>query len=318
MESTTGTPPTVAGGLEEVAQWRAGAQTKQQTELAEVDKEVESLQQAVNNLQQQLQALARFREELLQKAGLIDQEETQRSYEAIFGALTQQSALLTERAQLVGEAEAARQAAMSDLLKQNDDIAALLSEYEQFKSKVEPTLAALPDSYRSVIEAHHATVVARLREHIGVAGSGPAELEAEGLDVDVVYAIDAPDGQAELLMLVLPVQDVVHTGWLQREDDLQLRLAARVVQGLYTACHAQGMAGVQAMAGGHQGLLALEMELPEGISRDAMAHSLAESFASTTEGVAELEAARVNVRVVPVSVDHLLPPEDAHAEVTSD
>lgn len=318
MESTTGTPPTVAGGLEEVAQWRAGAQTQQQTELAEVDKEVENLQQAVNNLQQQLQALARFREELIQKAGVIDQEETQRSYEAIFGALTQQSALLTERAKLVAEADAAQQAALSEYLKENSEIAALLTEYEQFKSTVEPTLGALPDSYRSVIEAHHATVVARLREHVGAAGSSPAELEAEALDVEVVYAIDAPDGQAELLMLVLPVEDAVHTAWFDREDDLQLRLAARVVQGLYTACHAQGLAGVQAMSGGHQGLLALEMELPEGITQEAMAQSLSEAFTGALEGVAELQAARVNVRVLPVSVDHLLPPEEAQTEVTSD
>src|SRR5690606_11645553 len=126
------------------------------------------------------------------------------AHEAIFAALERQAEQVVERAARVAEAESARAAALEEVMKDSTS-APLLEEFEQFRDHVEPTLSALPESYRSALLQHHEQVVARLREHIARAGGGPVVLEAEVVGLDLVYAVDAPDGPAELLMVVLPL-----------------------------------------------------------------------------------------------------------------
>ena len=108
MANESGVARSVASALEEVARWRAEAEERHKAELQEVDTEVESLQQAVANLQQQLEALGRFKEELVGRADRIDEDEIDRCYQAIFGALGEQGGALAGRATLVAEAEGAR------------------------------------------------------------------------------------------------------------------------------------------------------------------------------------------------------------------
>jgi uncharacterized protein YoxC len=314
MDNSNGTPRSVAAALEEVAQWRSEAEERQKTELGEVDKEVENLQVAVANLQQQLEALAGFREELLGKAQRIADEEVQRSYDAIFAALRDQNQALAARSRLVDEARTASEEAVAAYMEENEEVAALVQEVEQFKASVEPTLDNLPASYRTVILAHHEGVVARLEEHMAAARSKPVAIEADELSLDVVYAVDAPEGAAELLMFVLPVDEAVHTGWFEREEDLQVHVAARVIEGLYRACHTQNLTGVQAIYGGHQGLLAVEVELPEDVAPDPLVEALDAHLGEALAAVEEIRATHLVPRPVRLAVDHLLPPEDAQEE----
>jgi hypothetical protein len=303
---------TVTGALQEVAEWREAARARHQDEIKEVDLEVENLRKAVANLQQQLDALGRFRDELVGKGARIDEEEVRRTYDRVFQALSSQREALAARAAAVVEAEKARQEAIAALMA-GPAIAPLVKEIEQFKTHVEPTLALLPESYRAVILEHHDGVTRRVQELVDEAHVAPIAVEGPTVEVDVVYAIDAPEGLADLLMLVLPVEDAVQTRWTERQEDLQARLAARIVEGLYKACHQLGMTGVQAMFGGHQGLLAVEVELTRP-DPDALDVALKAAFHAAQAGAADLEAARVAIRPVRLSVDHLLPPEEEGAD----
>ena len=198
-------------------------------------------------------------------------------------------------------------------------VAPLLKEYEQFRTEVEPTLAALPESYRGVILAHHEGVVNKLREHLGRAAGGPVEVEGDPLVIDVVLAVDAPEGEAELLMLVLPVSEAVYGEWAARDEDLQTHLAARVVQAVYESCGKLGLVGVQAMFGGHRDLLAVEVELG-AIKPDDVKAVLQERLEAVLGSASELQAAKVQAVPRFVAVDHLLPPEEDDedmAEVSS-
>jgi len=60
-------PRSVADALAEVTRRQGEEESRHQAELTEVDQEVESLKTAMANLQQQLEALAKFREELVAK-----------------------------------------------------------------------------------------------------------------------------------------------------------------------------------------------------------------------------------------------------------
>lgn len=310
--STTGTPRSVELALRAVADWQAEAISRHKTELREADQEAENIRQAILNLQEQLEALGRYRQDLLDKGQRVRDEVVQRSYDAIFVTLAHQARDLTARTQQVTEAHQARQAALGDLLK-GSAVAPLMREYEQFKTAVEPSLSMLPDSYRSVILKHHASVVAQLREHMARVAGGPTEIDADDLQLDVVYAIDAPDGPVELLMFVLPVTEAAYSQWSERNEDLQLHLMARVVQGIHQALQSLGLSGVQVNAGGHQGLLAIEAELAE-VHVEALVDVLKGALAQSVVDAAEIRAAHISIKLSRVAVDHLLPSEDADME----
>lgn len=299
--------PSVVTALQEVGRWRTEELARHQAELSEVDQEVSSLQAAVANLQQQLEALSRFRGELVGKGGKVDAQVTERSYSAVFASLQGQAGALAERTGLVRQAEGDRRAAIAAAM--NDSaISALLQEYSQFKT-VEPTLAALPESYRTAIVAHNSTVRERLKSALGNLNRGPVEVDAAEHTVEVVYAVDAPEGNPELLVVVLPLPEEVHSDWANRNEDLQTWVAARVVQAVYQACRLAGLPAAQALYGGHQEMLAVEVDVVG--ARADLPDLLARTLGQVLSDAPELAAAKVRVVGQPVAIDYLLPPEEA-------
>jgi hypothetical protein len=303
--STEQPAATVAEALAVVQQWRAESTARQEAELQEVDQEIASLQSAVENLQQQLHALQSFKTELAAKTSELDTDAAQREYRAIFATLQSQANALGERGTAVVAAQKAR---LDDLPARlaASDAAADVAEYEQFKANVEPTLKHLPDSYRDALLEVHQKKVAKVRRHVEAALSGPVEVTGEEVAVDVVYAIDAPEGTPELIIVVVPVADDVHTNWVNRSEGVQMWVAARVAQALYQAAHEVGFVQAQALSGGHLDLLAVEMELVGADTKigDALRKHLANLGNSP-----ELTAAKVKVSAQELPIDTLLPPE---------
>lgn len=307
--TTATTVRTVADALGDVERWKADEQARHAAELVEVDQEIGNLTTAIGNLQQQLEALRKFKEELQGKQQALGGQEIARAHESLFKALQAQSQALVEREAIVAERDKARRADLEASLS-GTEIGPLLEEYKQFKTTVEPTLGALPESYRSVILQHHRTLAARLESHVRKAISEPVQVEAAPLEVELVFAVDAPEGKPELLILVLPVTDQVQSGWVDREDSLQLWLAARVVQGVYEAAAKTGFVAAQAMSGGHLGLLALELDLSAALNGAAFVDAVQAVISERLAGAPELAGARVAVRARKVDVDYVLPPED--------
>lgn len=300
-------PRTVAAALEDVAKWRSEASQKTKSEISDVDQELEKFQAAINSLQQQIEALRRSREEIAKKDGAFVEEEIGRSYNAVFAALTEQMEAVRARATDLAESDSSRAEALAQAIK-DPAIAALMTEYTQFKTSVEPTLKGLPESYRAVILQHHEGISVKLRAALEGAAGTPAAVDGPNLIVDAVYAVDAPEGTPEVLMMMLPVQEQVGTDWQGRSEDAQTWLAARVIQGVYTALQAAGLDKARVAFGGHQGLLAVEVEI--GGAKNDFGARLQEALVKALAGSKELAAAKITVNARELVVDHLLPPEE--------
>ncbi|MBT3221321.1 MAG: hypothetical protein HN348_19740 [Proteobacteria bacterium] len=302
--SNVNQPTSVEVALRDVRVWKTEQARRQSAELAEVDQEVENLKTAVDNLKQQLAALGKFRSELVGKSATLDAKEIERSYSSVFETLSlQRQALEVRGAELLAAAdEVSAHAAAA-----HAGIAALLAEYEQFKREVEPSITTLPESYRQVLLDHHESVLAQLQEHLESVVT-ITELDSPVLRIDVVYSVDAPDGEPDLLIMVLPVAEEAYSEWASREEDLQTWLAVRVVQAVFEACREAKLPGVQAIFGGHQGLLAVEAELDGADS--SVAATIARNMARILGSAPELKGARLEVVGCPGPIDFLLPEED--------
>ncbi len=305
-------PRSIADALSDVARRQGEDEERQRGELAEVDAEIHSLKTAMAELEQQLEALTRFREELSAKLDSVSTGASRRTYDGIFATLREQAQALSGRAVAVAEASRASRVALATALE-DARTKKLLEEYQQFKDHVEPHLGSFPDSYRVVLESKHDEVQAELRRAVGDLDGAPPQLDAPELPIDIVIALDSPEGVAEVVMMVLPVVEHVQMAWADREEDLQTWVAARAMQAIYQVCHAFGLPGAQAMYGGHQGLLAVEVELGAG-EPAAVRAALEEALGAVCGAAAELSAAKVRVVAHPVHVDHLFPPEDEPLE----
>jgi hypothetical protein len=306
--STQSPAKTVGEALEAVESWRSEEDARRIGELGEVAQEIQSLEAAMENLRQQLEALHTFQTELEAKGSEIAAQVDQRTYQGIFEVLQMQAAAVEQREREGLEAAKARSERLPELIAERG-LADVLKEYEQFKTAVEPTLKHLPESYKAAMLDVHHSQEAKLRAAIAELGGAP-DLPADELAIDLVYAIDAPEGAPELLVVVVPVADSVQSGWVDREGGLQTMLAARVAEAIYRAAADAAFMGAQALSGGHLGLLAVELEL---VGADA---SLADNIRSRIASVPdapELKAAKVSLTVREIDMDHLLPPEDEEA-----
>ncbi|MCB9677519.1 MAG: hypothetical protein H6737_20590 [Alphaproteobacteria bacterium] len=294
----------VTAALEGVASWRSEQEARRQAEIVDVDSQLEKLRADLAELQGKITSLEAFRGQLEERDA--SEGVVARSYDAIFAALLGQAAQLDTRAAEASEATAKRNQAVLDGLSKGE-LAPLVQEYNQFKTQVEPTLQALPESYRGAIIEHHHGIVDRIRAHLEDQIAGPAVVEGDRVELELVYGIDAPSGTPELLICVLPVKDVTFTDWAERPEDLSTHLGARAVQAIYEATKQGGLPGAQAVFGGHQGLLAVEVDL-EGVSKD-FAQLLADSFNAVLKSAPELAAGKLGLTARKVDFDFLLPPE---------
>lgn len=301
---TTGLP-SVSQALEQVAAWKDTALRENQSRIQEVDSELEKLRATLANLQQQLASLETARAELEQVD--LDDAIARRSYDAIFHSLADQAAQTMARAAEVQIAEHAHRDAVFAELRDEAEIAPLVTEFEQFKTQVEPTLEALPESYRGAIRQHHQGIAEKIRAYLASRFEDPVPFSGEELEVEVVFGVDAPEGRPEVLVCVLPIQDVTFTEWASRETDTATHIGARVAQAIYETAKRTGPVGAQAIRGGHQGLLAMEVDV-DGASGDFV-QAFQDTMKAVLHGAPELAAARVKVDTRQVDFDFLLPPE---------
>ncbi len=297
----------VTEALAEVDRWKADEEARHQAELVEVEQEIKNLETAIDNLKQQLDALLTFKGELEEKASDLPLREVERAHQALFATLQGQADRLAEREKAVAEVIAKRADALAAGLDERG-LSAKVVDYQKFRTELEPTLHNIPASYRGAVIAAHEALTADLRAAVTELLSGSAELDAESLQAEIAWCVDAPEGTPELLVVVVPVSDQVHVGWLERDDGLQTWMAARVVQAIYEAAARTDFVRAQAICGGHMSLLAIEVDL-EG-APDGFVPAFEERLGGLLVGSAELGGARVALTARSVHVDYILPPGD--------
>lgn len=300
----------LAEALDEVARWRADELARHAADVAETDQEIASLKAAIVNLQQQLAARERARQDLAERLPSVNAMEVERRYHAVFSALGQQATAISDRSARLADAARDREARLADTLSRGE-MAAVYEEYTQFKTQVEPTLKALPESYRKALLGHHEQVSAKVKIAVEEALSAPVTLEAEPLAVDVVYAVDAPEGQPEVMMVVCPIVETAVSRWQERGDTLELHLAARVTQAVYIGLTEAGLGTARVTTGAHRDLLVIEQEVVG--ARPNLSQIVGAALQRVTGASPELAGARVTVGVRQVDVENLLPPEGVEA-----
>jgi hypothetical protein len=310
--SDQGDPPhgSVAAVLAEVERWFRAEEARHESEILEVDQEIANLQTALANLQTQLGSLHEYRAELGRKVRSFGAEHAGRAHRSLYGALLRQQALLQEREQQVAVAAAEREAALPESLS-TGPIGALIQEYEQFKTSVEPTLGALPESYRAVVLKHHHSVTDRLRDHLARVLGEPLHVEGDEIAIEVAIAIDAPAGEPVGLVVLLPVDEEAYGQWAERGDGLGLWIACRVVQAVYEAAATAEFPRAQVVAGGHQGLLVIEIDLTG--AEPSFVEQLEAQLILVLSTAPELEGAGVRVWPRRVHIDYVMPPEDENS-----
>ena len=301
--STGTTVRSVADALQDAASWRSDEEARHQGQVAEVEQQLATLRQSLADLQEKIEALEQTHASLGGDTDAFARGETQRAHDGIFAALDAQRGSIEARSTALLEAEKRRLELLESVIA-DSDMADKLEEYRQFKETVEPSLSAMPESYRSVVFEHHAKVAIALQERIDEMVTDPVHADGEELALEVAFAVDAPEGSPELLVVVVPVSSSAHEDWEGRAEDLQTRLAARAVQAIYQACHEKGLDAVELAAGGHRGLLAIEAEVI-GVA-DGFSDALGSQLTACFRDAMELVAAKVSVSARAVDADHLL------------
>lgn len=300
--STHEQPGSVADALRALDQLRADAQARQQGRLAEVDEEIARLEESITNLQSQIATLQESRREIEQS------DETAAipgGPQKLFEVLRAQASVLAQRAQAWSEAVAECEARKEQAL-QSPEIAPLVAEFQQFKEGGEAALAQLPPSYRKAIEEVHNKVRRELEGHLERLSEVPV-LDVEPIKLDVVFSAD--EG---LVMLITPLSEQVYTQWASGSAGLDNRVAAKVVESLYSALRGTPVEAAEAMYGGHEGLLAMELEIPPDL--EGFPARLESAFEQVLGASAEIQGAKVNIQLVSVPIDLLLPGEEEEGE----
>jgi len=311
MSVPSSSPPSVAVVLEEAIASQAQSGHVREAELRLVTEEIELLNKAMENIQSQVEVLVSHQAMLVASAGTQSGKGSGDVREAIFGVLHSQNKALVSRSERVHAAERDRDQAVYTSLS-SSTLAPQLEEYRQFKEEVEPRLEALPASYRGVVAEHHRHLCVKLEQHFSSALSGAVEVEAALLDLDVVIAIDAPDNEDCVLIVVMPVQEQVYSEWKERSNDLQIRFALRVVQSVYRAVKGTPMQASSAMFGGHEGMLVFELDVGH-CEPKVFQERLGQEIQDTIDSAPEMRAARIRARTCFLDVEILLPSESEDA-----
>jgi hypothetical protein len=298
----------IVDALSEVDRWRAELSRRSGGGRAALRERADGLRAQIDGLQAELASTQAELDGLGVSMDDPERQANERAYRALYGILLEQSQRLTDRSERVVAARERRLARVESDLAQGE-AAHLIREYKQFIEHVEPTLQGMPAGYREVVRAHHDQVVSQLRAHIGELLHSPITMDDELVEVEIVYAVDPPEGDAELLVCVLPVREEVFTEWEQAAESVDTWLTARVAQALYETLHAVGAPQLEPVFGGHQGLLAIETELPEG-TFDVLGIFEERLHASLNDDTA-LPMAGVVVHPRHVCVDYLFPADEA-------
>lgn len=306
MGETQVQAPQLSSSLEAVRRWRAETEQDVTRQVKEIDEEEERLKASIAELQRQLKAVAALRDEVKDRFVQLDEEELERTRDAVVSGLAAEVALLEERALKYDLASSARQDSLTAVLD-DPEVSALVEEYKQFV-EAEPTLDLLPAGYRKAVLAHHEGVKARLGPVFSAADAEADPIDADPAGFTVLATLNPPEGRPEALAIIVPVPFDVYAKWSERAEDLYSLLAYRVVGAVSATLAELGAASAPVQYAPFEGRLAIQVWLGGHSLNGDVRASLDAAIAKLGASSAELAVARLSAGVV------WLPPEAIVAE----
>ncbi len=212
-------------------------------------------------------------------------------------ATTVQRTLLTGTSELVARDRAWREQmeaaeARVRAFKEDPELASRLEEFRKLDERMD-TLELLPETYRGVVQDHHAVLKKQLEPHL----APPAAPTYDALRLGVAVAVTMKQGEdganSGRLLAVLPVEFPTHDRARQGKSDLQARFAFRVLAALSRFVVNIG-ARSETKAVDLGGLLGIELpinDLDVPVGPADLARALRDSFADARDN----QMARVNV-----------------------
>lgn len=296
----------VEGLLASLTSWQAQVDAERTARAGALSRQADDLEERIRQLAMELEQVRRGVAEV-EAAPSVQPLAAQRAREGIVARLGTQAQALHGRALAVQQAEEARKAALEASLAADPEIGETWAAFTTFDPEALPD--GLPESYRSALLEHHRSQGDRVRAWFATHDTGPVQLEgAAPLKLDAVLAVDGAHGAPALISVVLPVSEQVSLDGEDVSDDLQLQVAARAIQALCELAVAHDVSPTQVAYGGHDGLLALELELPA--ASDDLAARVRDALLARFAAAPELADAAVTFAATTVSMDHLLPPTD--------
>ncbi len=146
-----------------------------------------------------------------------------------------QRTLLTEAAELEARNDAWQKRleeteARVRAFKKDPELASQLEEFRKLDERMD-TLELLPDTYQSVVKAHHAELKKKLAPHLEPPAPPEHSLLRLGVAVAVATGSDG-DGNSGRLLAVLPVPHSTHSRAREGRKDLLARFGFRVLAAL--------------------------------------------------------------------------------------
>ncbi len=304
--SVTNVPQLVVS-LEMVDRWREETESDIKRELLEIDEQEEQLNAKIAELQRQLKAVSALREEMQSRLGELDEDQINRTRDAVLSGLETEAPLLQERALLWRSAVSDQEAAMDRLL-QDPTVAGLVEEYKQF-AEIEPTLEMLPAGYRKALTAHHEEVKAQLKPYIEAAQSAPPVLDVEDAGFTLIASLDPQEGAPEALAVIVPVPFETWSRWTERSEDLHALIGYRIVGALATMLAEIGASEAPLQYAPYEGKLAIQVWLGESEVQGDLKQSLERQVSRLKSQAAELRVTRLEPYLVWLAPDAIIPEE---------
>lgn len=293
-------------------------------ELVDTLERLERLRKKEEALQEQLEQLylelGNVQDALVENAAGLRQALTQRAEiggrrfdlqaTAVQRTLLTDAADLRERERLwkarIDEAEARVRA-----FKEDPDLAARIEEFRRLDERID-TLELLPESYRGVVQAHHAELKEKLKPHL----EEPPPLELSPLRLAVAVALcggrrpgakgdPGKEDKPARLLAVLPVDYKTYARARQGKSDLTSRFAFRVLAAL-----SRFVVNIGARSDPQpidlDGLLGIELpfdDLDIPVASVDLARALRESFADATDS--QMAKIRISTDMVFVAFESL-------------
>ena len=228
-------PSGVNTALEEVSRWKEVEERRLVSKVHEIDDEEVRVQDAITELQRQLENLGAIRGEIEVKKDAVPREAARRMHQAVLMGLKDDAALLKQCSEAYGRALSARETRIAAQMSR-PGVLEKLEAVERFEEVQEDLMSRIPGLYRLALIDRHEAIKEELRTVIDALSDDASPIDSNLGEVTLIASEDVhvDTGRVEAVAIVLPIPFGV-SKWRDWSEDLRSVIAYRVVGAISSA-----------------------------------------------------------------------------------